>query len=85
MENYFNFKNENKLILFEHCIDLFLKEGIQINEYFDNFVTCFTDKILNSSETLRKIYTRMIVKYNFSKIFDNSNSQVQLKLLEEGY
>ncbi|KAL4431858.1 hypothetical protein ABPG74_012670 [Tetrahymena malaccensis] len=85
MENYFNWKVENKVAKFEQCIDLFLKQGIQIYPYFDNFITCFTEKILNSNENLRGIYTRMIVKYNFCRLFDNSNAQVQLKLKKEGY
>ncbi|KAL4469176.1 hypothetical protein ABPG72_008916 [Tetrahymena utriculariae] len=85
MENYFNWKVENKVTKFEQCIDLFLKQGIQIYPYFDNFITCFTEKILNSNENIRGIYTRMIVKYNFCRLFDNSNSQVQLKLKKEGY
>ncbi|EAR83836.2 HECT domain ubiquitin transferase (macronuclear) [Tetrahymena thermophila SB210] len=85
MENYFNWKVENKVAKFEQCIDLFLKQGIQVYPYFDNFITCFTEKILNQNENLRGIYTRMIVKYNFCRLFDNSNSQVQLKLKKEGY
>ena len=63
MENYYSLKNENKVLLFEKTINLFIQEGIPIDEYFESYVTCCTDKILNTNENLREITMRMYIKY----------------------
>lgn len=39
MENYYSWKNENKVGQFESVIDMFLQEGMRIDLYFDSYIT----------------------------------------------
>lgn len=71
MENYYSWKSEKRASELERSLDLFIKEGIRVDSYIENYLTCCTKADMTSNPNIADIYLRIAIKYSFLRIFDN--------------
>lgn len=83
MENYYSWKSEKRVSEFERCIDLFLKEGIRVDCYVENYLTCCTKADMTSNSNIAEIYLRIAIKYSFTRIFDNQKEHFKDFILKK--
>lgn len=73
MENYFSWKTEKKVGEFEKTLDLFIKTGMRIDNYVENYLTCCTDVEIAHNQNIPEMYLRIAVKYSFARVYNNAN------------